>query len=222
MRLPPVLRDVCKNCNNVALSNLDSHVSILFKKYFLVPVTAPHDVTFEYEYKPLHRWLLKVLYNSARADRDRLEGFREHIPYILGTKPEPNTHSVVLVGIFEASTAEPQEIAAGLPATFAPMLHSFGKILFQNTQWPKVFMSVRHAIGIVSYFFVVIAFCDGTPSSVRREIITQILNETRFIILDPGSSKVLINKRLGNARDYLLNKERTLNARYMFSEHSKF
>jgi len=83
-------------------------------------------------------------------------------------------------------------------------------------------MSVRHAIGIVSYFFIVIAFCDGTPSNVRREIITQILSETHFIKLDPGNTKVLINERLGNARNYLLNEERILNARYMLSEHSKF
>jgi hypothetical protein len=149
---PPTVVDVCRVCNNVTLSALDRYVSSLFKRYFLLPVRAPVLVNFDYEYDLLLRWLLKVMYNFARKERDRLECFRQLVPYILGSTSAPNRQFLVLLGVLEASAAEPHEVTAGLPENFSPMFHNLGQIALRNVQWPKFFTSLRYGLGVASYF----------------------------------------------------------------------
>ena len=67
LRLPPVLRDVCQNCNNVVLSQLDSYVSSLFKSYFLVPISSPVHVTFSYKFELLTRGVVACVRRSSRG-----------------------------------------------------------------------------------------------------------------------------------------------------------
>ena len=217
LRLPPVLRDVCQKCNNVVLSQLDSYVSSLFKSHFLVPISSPVCVTFRYKFETLHRWLLKVVYNFARAADHRTDVFQVYIPYILGEQSEPKTSSTILVGVFEASQAQPHEIAAGMPETFSPMFHNIGEIKFSNVRWVKGFLSFAYCVTFASYCFQIIDFCEGTPTTIRNEIVDQILAETRFYPLDPSKSEILITRSVSSARDFLLNRERVENAIYRFS-----
>jgi hypothetical protein len=46
------------------------------------------------------------MYNFARKTGDRLEGFEELIPYILGNDAAPDRRLLVLFGVFVASAAE--------------------------------------------------------------------------------------------------------------------
>jgi hypothetical protein len=217
LRAPPVLRDVCQNCNNVVLSQLDSYASSLFKSYFFVPIPSPVQVTFSYKFELLHRWLLKVVYNFARATSQRTDVFQGYIPYILGEHSEPKTSSTILVGIFEASQAQPHEIAAGMPETFSPMFHNIGEIRFSNVRWVKGFLSFAYSVTFTSYCFQIIDFCGETPVEIRKEIVGQILAETEFYLVDPSRSDLLITRSVSSSRDFLLNKERIENAVYRFS-----
>jgi hypothetical protein len=217
LRLPPVLRDVCKNCNNVVLGNLDSYVSSLFKSYFLAPVSPPVRITFKYDFESLHRWLLKVTYNFARATGHRTDVFQRHIPYILADRSEPNANSVVLLGVFEASQAQPREAAAGMPEIFPPMFHNIGEIKFSNALWVKGFLSIAYCVSFASYCFQVMDFCEGTPSEIRREILNQILAETQFLLLDPRERELLITRSVSSAREFLFNEERVNDGVYRFS-----
>ena len=105
LRMPPVLRDVCKDCNNVALGSLDAYASELTKEYFLVPISSPVEVKFKYRFDLLHRWLLKMSYNFARATGHRTDVFQDHLAYILGERDDQEDRSVLLIGVFEASRA---------------------------------------------------------------------------------------------------------------------
>ncbi|MGO9058448.1 MAG: hypothetical protein ACLQU2_13850 [Candidatus Binataceae bacterium] len=214
-RRPPTVRDVCRICNNVRLGELDQRAAHLFKNYFLVPLVQPICVRFQYDFHLLQRWLLKSLYNEARATRDAPEAFDKHVPYILGDVSEPISHIVLMVGVFEASDAQPEEIANGIPPKYPPLYHGFGRIGFNKTKWPRVFFSIRRAFSVASYFFVVLEFCAETPRHIRDEIISQVARETRLIVLPHNSREILITTCLTNARDYLLNKH--LSGRYQLS-----
>jgi hypothetical protein len=90
----PNIRDVCAHCNNVVLSELDNYMLSLYDRYFYKAVSRNGKVTFEYDYDLLSRWLLKVVYNSARKNNsrpDELEPFRD---YILGKSDRPPTFRV--------------------------------------------------------------------------------------------------------------------------------
>lgn len=77
-----VIRDVCKNCNNVILSALDGYGKRMFEKYFQHPIFANQKTTFQYSFQKLSKWLLKISYNSARAnksDENILAHFRGYL-----------------------------------------------------------------------------------------------------------------------------------------------
>jgi hypothetical protein len=64
----PQIRDVCGNCNNVVLSNLDSYICSLFDSNFVKILERDEEVVFEHNYHLLKRWLLKISFNSARIN----------------------------------------------------------------------------------------------------------------------------------------------------------
>jgi len=217
LRLPPVQRDVCQHCNNILLGRLDTYVSAVCKSYFLVPVSPPVDISFKYDFRLLHRWLLKVLYNFARATGDRTDVFQRHVPYILGECPEPETDSVVLLGVFEAAQAQSHEVAAGLPQSFTPFCHTIGHIKFSNVRWVRGCLSLAYCATFESYCFQVIDFCGNTPLHIRKEVLNQILSETRLLLLGPRDSEVRITQSLDSARGFLFNQERARDGIYRFS-----
>ncbi len=64
----PTVKDVCAHCNNVVLSKLDSYLSSLYDEHFNRILLPGEDAFFSYDYELLLRALLKISYNSARAD----------------------------------------------------------------------------------------------------------------------------------------------------------
>src|SRR5271170_1789254 len=65
----PTVKDVCQECNNVVLSQLDSYGLKLYKNYFCKIAEQNEMVKFEFDYDLLLRWILKLSYNSARANK---------------------------------------------------------------------------------------------------------------------------------------------------------
>ena len=64
----PTIKDVCGHCNNVLLSKLDSYLSSLYDAHFERILLPGEPATIAYDYQLLLRALLKISYNSARAD----------------------------------------------------------------------------------------------------------------------------------------------------------
>lgn len=81
----PQVRDVCGDCNNGVLSELDSYICDLFDAQLVHMPQRQETITFSFDYHLLKRWLLKLSFNSARIhgspDRQALEALRA---YILG------------------------------------------------------------------------------------------------------------------------------------------
>ncbi len=62
-----IVRDVCEICNNGPLSRLDSYACRLYDTNFGHFPEHFAPVSFAYDYGKLTRWLLKIAFNSARA-----------------------------------------------------------------------------------------------------------------------------------------------------------
>ena len=68
IRGEPTIKDVCIQCNNKYLSELDNYICCLFDNYFTNVVRPVDVVNFSFNHNYLSRWLLKTLYNSKRAN----------------------------------------------------------------------------------------------------------------------------------------------------------
>ncbi len=82
-----IVKDVCAACNSGVLSNLDSYGKELYDRYFAAPVYAGETVSFDYDGDQLLRWLLKLSYNSARAQNADVLVLREYRKVVLGESP---------------------------------------------------------------------------------------------------------------------------------------
>ncbi len=82
-----IVRDVCGGCNNGVLSGLDGYGKALYERYFAAPVYEGETVTFDYDGDRLLRWLLKLSYNSARAQNADIRVLREYRAVMLGESP---------------------------------------------------------------------------------------------------------------------------------------
>ncbi len=78
-----VVRDVCFECNNIHLSELDNYFCGLYDRQLSIPLGADEEVEFDYNYDLLCRVLLKIAYNTARSAGSESAPFRRLLPYIL-------------------------------------------------------------------------------------------------------------------------------------------
>jgi hypothetical protein len=63
----PVIKDVCKICNNPKLNKLDTYISSLYDEFFSLPLSPGEGTEIKYNYNLLLRSLLKISYNSSRT-----------------------------------------------------------------------------------------------------------------------------------------------------------
>jgi hypothetical protein len=92
------IKDVCAECNNGALSDLDDYSkTFLQNSGLLVQNYIKNQISFIYDYDLLLRWLLKVSFNSSRTDGAHKHLFEKHIPYILTGSNSPTKNQVSLV-----------------------------------------------------------------------------------------------------------------------------
>ncbi len=82
-----IVKDVCGSCNSGVLSKLDGYGKELYDRYFATPVYAGESVTFDYDCDRLLRWVLKLSYNSARAQNADIRVLREFRKVMLGEAP---------------------------------------------------------------------------------------------------------------------------------------
>ena len=84
------IRDVCAPCNNGPLSELDSYICQLYDAQFHRIARARQPQTFVYCYELLLRWLLKISYNSSRANHSNVNLLSRYKEFILkgGSPPQ--------------------------------------------------------------------------------------------------------------------------------------
>lgn len=143
----PVIKDVCKACNEGVLAELDAYGCQLFDGQFCNPPAPKTPITFTYDFNQLSRWLLKISFNSARASRHSdAEVLRLYIPDILhGTTPgiticlkliEPSVRETETnSGLVIVQTVNPTTLRVSriqLKDGYAPTLHIVRLVAIQG------------------------------------------------------------------------------------------
>lgn len=80
-----MVKDVCSNCNNGELSKLDAYALNLFLQCNNLISINTHKFYFKFQYDNLVRWLLKICFNSARANSSDYDAslYEKNADYIL-------------------------------------------------------------------------------------------------------------------------------------------
>jgi hypothetical protein len=155
-----IVRDVCSKCNSGVLSSLDGYGKELYDRYFAPPIYSGETVTFDYDGDRLLRWLLKVSYNSARAQNADVRVLREYRKVMLGESPFPDRircwlHLVTAtcfdpnVGIARPARRDEQ----GHPNVDEPLWFRVGQ--FRLPSYPALFL-VQRTVLINSFAFTLL------------------------------------------------------------------
>lgn len=90
------IKDVCAECNNGPLSKLDTYICDLFDAQFSRPAVRRQVRTFVYDYEKLLRWLLKMSFNTARANDSDVAVLSNYVNYMLNGGEMPTEVQVRL------------------------------------------------------------------------------------------------------------------------------
>lgn len=168
----PQIKDVCANCNNRTLSVLDAYICKLWDNYFNRIVEAGYDVTFQYDYNLLSRWLLKMCFNSSRIHKSDLIHLRNCRHYILGAGRHPENVKIHLQLVkpsnFTADEREAMQVA-GLPISrYEPRLNRVGHATYGTRAGVG---RVIRAVHLQSYLFLIHVFpLNVTPNNRMRDL----------------------------------------------------
>jgi len=104
------IRDTCDDCNNVILSRLDDYAKVHLIEFL---DRSPTHETFPLrvdDMAKLTRWVIKVLYNSARSsDAQDREAFQRLVPFILGSDQEPPSGVALYASLMPSVHTTPHE-----------------------------------------------------------------------------------------------------------------
>jgi len=165
----PVVRDVCSKCNNGPLSALDSYGNKLADRYFDKLLDLSVDVRFECDTECLLRWLLKLLFNDARASSGAsAEVYKGLRPFILGETRNPTLVLNLLVG-----TIEPCHIPNVTDLQY-PEHHGFANFNFSIPGGGEYFELCR-GVFLNSYVFTVLGWHPKIDRPTRRQLLKAIV-----------------------------------------------
>lgn len=164
------IRDVCVTCNNGPLSELDAYARKMYERYFDEPIYSGERVKFEYDHDLLTRWVLKILYNSARKNNTEPEELGQFSGYILGNETRPTNVkiSAFLIKPFEP----PKRVIEKFRSKYGdipelPPRHVTTQQL--GVEVPEEGLLVfGRALFINSYGFVVFSVPQNIPRYIRR------------------------------------------------------
>lgn len=188
------VKDVCADCNNRVLGELDAYgKNLLSESGLLVHNYMKRTLTLQYDYALLLRWLLKISFNSSRTDGAHSHLFEEHIPFILGAADLPQRYRVTIAAYLASAVAldqsqvnvEPFRTSARGCSTLNPFLV---RICYGFDPGCDFYTLRINIFGPVVFYMLI--FNEGTlpghaASAVRR-----------FLKLTPGAIEMTPTRRL--------------------------
>ncbi len=170
-----MIKDVCSACNGGVLSQLDAYGKNLYDDYFSAPVGLGDVVDVAFDINRLSRWLLKLSFNSGRANGTDLLVLTQYRDAIFGSQPiGPNFFlSCHLIG---PSIADEQQklIRPATPADLAEELMppEWFRICSMRLPISPITQLVQRQILINSYAFsMIVAPAVAEPSSELHDAV---------------------------------------------------
>lgn len=185
----PQIKDVCAECNNGVLSELDGYICRLWDTYFSGIVEARDKVHFEYDYDRLSRWLLKMCYNSSRIHNSDAAHLRECRGYILGRAAHPENVVIHLQLAKPSDFTEDEREAVkeiGLKARrYEPRLNRVGHLAYITRAGVGRLIRTVH---LQSYLFLIHIFPQKVPPGGRKMDLEDFKKVMPYAVeLSPGS-----------------------------------
>lgn len=181
-----VIKDVCEECNNVILGNLDARASKMIKSSGILSENfTDKTITLDYDYSSLIRWVLKVSFNSARAADNFAFRFKKYIPFILDEDISEPDDVFLLVGLSMPDYIPDHELKelkdlyphGNLPRNNEGLSHPF----FVRVGWIPQFDAdfVIRVIVIGALVFQIIIFINNIKLGQRRSKVKTWLKSTK-------------------------------------------
>jgi hypothetical protein len=172
---PQEIGDVCANCNNGALSRVDSYLADLTKKYFSTIVKPGDRIQFVYDSDLLLRTMLKVAYNVARTRNQPIEVFQEASEFILGEKPRPSGFRVFLQ-LLVPTPARKTDLHLEPGTTEVPPL-PWRADVYDVSGFPG--LAFARSVSFMSYRFFIVREDIKVPAAVRKRSVARWLKQNK-------------------------------------------
>lgn len=203
-----VIKDVCSNCNNKTLSELDAYGASMVKDYFVKEYEPSDFLALPYDYLLLSKWLLKILYNFARSNKDDVAWFEQNMDYVLGKTDETILPFSIFSGLAVNTAPIPefffQNIKLGVDFNPTILQDSMLEIVdlenrsvrIRENQQPVVFPKLNKSaiLRFGSVIFLVFLWDEEIDSQEKDENEKTMLSTYPYSILNPNSEMAVLNR----------------------------
>lgn len=188
----PQIRDVCAQCNNVVLSELDEYICRLFDSTLVHIPNKDERVWLEHDYHLLKRWLLKLCFNSARIHNSHdLHALEAMLPYILGGDDTLGKSVQLFVQLSYPEEIPEEYLSANAPTErpiiFFPNMNRVGHIFFRVH---GVGQKLLRAIHLRSFSFFLAFFRPGEARVALDDFAEHFCRNSRTTLLRPSRPQV--------------------------------
>jgi len=197
---PLVVRDVCAKCNSVQLSALDNYVASLSRQSLRRTVRPGERARLTYDHHLLARWLLKVAYNSSRANGEPVRHFRALIPYMLGQVARPPGTYTMFAGIIRADRCTTEERAAVRSPYLFPRGIRHGELDVSRLGGDATFGIF---LSLTSHIFLLLFWNPRLGRPERRPLVAAIGHRSGLVALPEGRRTVELPEWVTGSREYL-------------------
>src|SRR3989338_2392044 len=187
-----IVKDVCEDCNNIILSELDSYFCELYDRYFSNVLGPADEVLFEYDFNRLSRVLLKIAYNSSRAGLTDPTALASTAPFIIGKGSQPSG-LIVLLEIVSPTTMLAITEMEITYKEISPLAYRSALTKMMTPSGNKV---VSRLVGVNSYYFHLFVpnqrLSDREIAAIKEEALSTLsgavcLNDKRQVKVTMGS-----------------------------------
>ncbi len=191
------ISDVCNECNNGFLAELDSYGQRLISNSFMTPYKfsdyyVAHHIVLD-DVTTFSRWILKIIYNGSRLEKREDSYFDNLLPYIMGEKIEYPSNISMFLGLHINLNPVPENYFSYTPL----QIYYQPKLLRKNfkeisTQDNSAFLSIDAIDTVCLRFGNLIVFSiiwkDGSSTDYRENIINIMQAEYRFRLLSDSET----------------------------------
>lgn len=202
-----MVKDVCAECNNGELSQLDAYALKLIISYNDKITFDTKKVFFKYNYDLLTRWLLKVCYNSSRANDSIYDIglYQKNIGYILEGKEAEAKIAVYALFMETAYDEQMKEECYHLSKERNYQIDWFRIAPYKLLSMPTYYAAMRCVL-INSFAFLTIIY-DENSSAKSDEIENEILrSHPNFVKLNKSNKAVLKKDKMFWAETFETNR----------------
>jgi hypothetical protein len=191
VRSDPQIKDVCSDCNNLKLGELDEYAKVVYLSNFFNDAFDGEKVNLNVNYEKFVRWLLKLSFNCARTHSSDVELLGEYAGEIIGREslsPDIIVFSMLVaptfIGEYPQRMARKNEEKDSMP----PRWFRLGAFRIPDTEWfDWVF---RHVLINGYCFFLAIPRKGMDLKNQKNQILAAMRQKGGGTLLGNGRAKL--------------------------------